>query len=198
MFLSIFDLFKINVGPSSSHTMGPILAAGRFAALAASAALPAGRLAFACGSTVRLPIRTRGRHRARRAVRTDGHAYDSEQARAALDDLAQTKRVRLGNGRMAGLDPATAVALEKAGRLPARPNGMTFALTADGADVLAESYYSVGGGFVLTAAEMEAGPARRADPQPSVQHGARDCAGASAGDDVRSDPRAGAGAVHRT
>ena len=47
--------------------------------------------------------------------------YDSEAAPAALDDLAHTKRVRLGNGRMAGLDPAKAVALEKAGRLPARP-----------------------------------------------------------------------------
>ena len=44
MFLSIFDIFKISVGPSSSHTMGPMLAAGRFVADVAALALPAGEL----------------------------------------------------------------------------------------------------------------------------------------------------------
>src|SRR5690606_18335460 len=62
-----------------------------------------------------------------------------------------------------GLDPATAVALEKGKRLPTHPNGMTFFVTADGAEMLSEDYYSVGGGFVLTAAEMEAGQARPQD-----------------------------------
>ena len=67
------------------------------------------------------------------------------------------------NGRVVGLDPATAVQLEKGKRLPAHPNGMTFFVASGGAEVLTESYYSIGGGFVLTAAEMEAGPAKPQD-----------------------------------
>ena len=47
MFLSIFDIFKISVGPSSSHTMGPMLAARRFADELAARPLPAGDLALA-------------------------------------------------------------------------------------------------------------------------------------------------------
>ena len=44
MFLSVFDIFKISVGPSSSHTMGPMLAAGRFIDELATSPLPAGPL----------------------------------------------------------------------------------------------------------------------------------------------------------
>ena len=44
VFLSIFDIFKVGIGPSSSHTMGPMLAAGRFLQLCAAATLPGGEL----------------------------------------------------------------------------------------------------------------------------------------------------------
>ncbi len=45
MFLSVFDIFKIGIGPSSSHTVGPMVAAARFLAMAAAASLPrTGRL----------------------------------------------------------------------------------------------------------------------------------------------------------
>ena len=48
MFLSIFDIFKVSVGPSSSHTMGPMLAAGRFLDLVFATQLPAGPLRLGC------------------------------------------------------------------------------------------------------------------------------------------------------
>jgi L-serine dehydratase len=167
MFLSIFDIFKVSVGPSSSHTMGPMLAAGRFLDLAAASDLPAGPLAMGCRLYGSLAYTGEG-HGTVSAVLCGlmgmrPETYDREQASAALDELQQTGTVRLRNGRMVELDAATAVGLEKGKRLPAHPNGMTFFIAAEGAEVLTESYYSIGGGFVLTAAEMEAGPAKPQD-----------------------------------
>ncbi len=163
MFLSVFDIFKISVGPSSSHTMGPMLAAGRFAALAAAAPLPAGRLTVGCRLYGSLAYTGEG-HGTIKAVLCGllGMAparYDRGEAEAALNRLAQEHTVRLPSGRVAGLDPATAIVLEKGKRLDAHPNGMTFFLADEsGREVLSESYFSIGGGFVLTAAEMAAGP----------------------------------------
>ncbi len=167
MFLSIFDIFKISVGPSSSHTMGPMLAAGRFLELAAGVELPAERLALGCRLYGSLAYTGEG-HGTIRAVicglmGMGPETYDRDGASAAIDELRQAGSVRLRNGRVVGLDPATAVILEKGKRLPAHPNGMTFFVSGANGDVLSESYYSVGGGFVLTAAEMEAGPAKPQD-----------------------------------
>ncbi len=167
MFLSIFDIFKVSVGPSSSHTMGPMLAAGRFIDLAAASELPAGPLTMGCRLYGSLAYTGEG-HGTVRAVLCglmgmQPATYDREQAGAALDELGRTGTVRLRNGRMVGLDLATAVQLEKGKRLPAHPNGMTFFVSAGEAEMLTESYYSIGGGFVLTAAEMEAGPAKPQD-----------------------------------
>jgi L-serine dehydratase len=167
MFLSIFDIFKVSVGPSSSHTMGPMLAAGRFLDLAATSELPTGPLRLGCRLYGSLAYTGEG-HGTIRAVLCGlmgmkPETYDRDQATVALDELAKSGTVRLRNGRVVGLDPATAVGLEKGKRLPAHPNGMTFFVANEGSEVLTESYYSVGGGFVLTAAEMDAGPAKPQD-----------------------------------
>ncbi|HEX4298554.1 MAG TPA: serine dehydratase beta chain, partial [Devosia sp.] len=163
MFLSIFDIFKVSVGPSSSHTMGPMLAAGRFIGLASRLALPEGRLSLGCRLYGSLAYTGEG-HGTIRAVLCgllglQPQSYDRATADAELAGLARSGTVRLPNGRVIGLPPE-AVRVEKGARLPAHPNGMTFFLAdADGTEILAESYYSIGGGFVLTADEMAAGPA---------------------------------------
>ena len=167
MFLSIFDIFKVSVGPSSSHTMGPMLAAGRFLDQVVESELPAGPLTLGCRLYGSLAYTGEG-HGTVRAVLCGlmgmrPESYDREAATIALDELASNGAVRLRNGRVVGLDPRTAVALAKGERLPAHPNGMTFSVRAGNTEVLAESYYSVGGGFVLTAAEMEAGPGKPQD-----------------------------------
>ncbi len=167
MFLSIFDIFKVSVGPSSSHTMGPMLAAGRFLDQVVGSELPAGPLTLGCRLYGSLAYTGEG-HGTVRAVLCGlmgmrPESYDREAATIALDELASNGAVRLRNGRVVGLDPRTAVALAKGERLPAHPNGMTFSVRAGNTEVLAESYYSVGGGFVLTAAEMEAGPGKPQD-----------------------------------
>ena len=168
MFLSIFDIFKVSVGPSSSHTMGPMLAAGRFAEQVTRSALPAGPLTLGCRLYGSLAYTGEG-HGTIRAVLCGlmgmtPETYDRETAATALDELARSGTLRLPNGRVVRLDPVSGVSLEKGTRLPAHPNGMTFFVADDaGHQLLAESYYSIGGGFVLTEAEMSAGAVKPQD-----------------------------------
>ena len=167
MFLSVFDIFKIGIGPSSSHTMGPMVAAGRFLDRLAGQALPDGPMRLGCRLYGSLAYTGEG-HGTIRAVLCGllgmvPAIYDKRLADRALDELAQRGTVRLRNGRVVGLS-LRSVSTEKGTRLPAHPNGMTFFLTdADGAEVASETYYSIGGGFVLTAEELVAIPARNSD-----------------------------------
>jgi L-serine dehydratase len=166
VFLSVFDIFKVGIGPSSSHTMGPMLAARRFVDLVVGTALPAGRLSLGCRLYGSLAYTGEG-HGTIRAVLCGLMGFepatcDRAAADEALAGLGRNGTVRLPNGRLVGLRPES-VTTEKGRRLPAHPNGMTFfAVGGAGAEVLAESYYSIGGGFVLTAGELAAGPARPA------------------------------------
>ena len=169
VFLSIFDIFKVGIGPSSSHTMGPMLAAGRFLQLCAAATLPGGELTLSCRLYGSLAYTGEG-HGTIRAVLCGllgmlPASYDREAADEALAELAKSETVRLPNGRRAHLSPH-AVTVEKGQRLPAHPNGMTFVLAAlGGGEVVSQSYYSIGGGFVLTADEMAAGPLKPSDTE---------------------------------
>jgi L-serine dehydratase len=172
MFLSVFDIFKVSVGPSSSHTMGPMIAAKRFADRAAH--LPAGGAKLECRLYGSLAYTGEG-HGTHRAVLCGlmgmtPETYDREAADAALAALAKSKSVRIGGHRV-GLDPAEAILAMKGKRLPGHPNAMQFRLLRGEPDLLNETYYSVGGGFVLSEAELvaaEAGqqPAEAAVPFP--------------------------------
>jgi len=132
VFLSIFDILKVGIGPSSSHTMGPMLAAGRFIELASNRALPAETLSLGCRLYGSLAYTGEG-HGTIRAVLCGlcgmvPATYDRTAAEEALAELASSGAVRLPNGRVVGLRP-DAVTVEKGKRLPAHPNGMTFVLT---------------------------------------------------------------------
>ena len=143
--ISVFDMFTVGIGPSSSHTVGPMRAAARFVA-----GLRADGLADQV-SAIRAELFG--------SLGATGHGHGSEMA------------VLLG---LAGADPetvdtaaapATAAAYRAAGRvgdfavevvlhrrrsLPLHPNGMLFiAFGADGTTVRERQFYSVGGGFVL-------------------------------------------------
>jgi L-serine dehydratase len=168
MFLSIFDIFKISVGPSSSHTMGPMLAAKRFADEAAATALSAGELSLVCRLYGSLAYTGEG-HGTFRAIlcgllgMTPEH-YERRAADAALERLAADQTLRIGNREVA-LDPNGSIVAERGKRLPAHPNALTFELRdASGALVFAETYYSVGGGFVMTEDEMGADRATPSGP----------------------------------
>jgi L-serine dehydratase len=157
MFLSVFDIFKVSVGPSSSHTMGPMIAAKRFADRVGH--LPAGGARLECRLYGSLAY-TGGGHGTHRAVLCGlmgmtPETYDREAADRALAELAGRRSVTIGGHRV-GLDPADAILAMKGKRLPGHPNGMQFRLMRGDPDLLNETYYSVGGGFVLSEAELAA------------------------------------------
>src|SRR3954454_10698792 len=136
--------------------MGPMLAASRFLALC-PATLQAGELVLGCRLYGSLAYTGEG-HGTIQAVLCGlmgmvPATYDREAASEALTRLSESGTVRLPNGRLVGLSP-NAVTLQKGVKLPAHPNGMSFFLADGGGnELLAESYYSIGGGFVLTAEE---------------------------------------------
>jgi L-serine dehydratase len=158
MFLSVFDIFKISVGPSSSHTMGPMLAAKRFRDLIA--AMPsAGGASIECRLYGSLAYTGEG-HGTHRAVLCGligmvPETYDRDLASAELTALAERRTTMIGGHRIM-LDPAHAIIAERGKRLPGHPNGMQFRLLRGDPDLLSEIYYSVGGGFVLSEAELAA------------------------------------------
>ena len=158
MFLSIFDIFKIGVGPSSSHTMGPMLAARRFIDEASAMPLPAGDLSLSVSLYGSLAYTGEG-HGTFRAVLcgllgVTPESYDREEADRRLADLEHTMRVRVGTRTMK-LDPGAAIIAERGQQLPEHPNALVFRVEdAEGIPAFSETYYSVGGGFVMTAEEV--------------------------------------------
>ena len=157
MFLSIFDIFKIGVGPSSSHTMGPMLAAARFLDLLRNSAFTARGLR--CSLHGSLAFTGKG-HATDRAVILGlagftPENFDAAGAEAALAQIARQGAVSPeGLGRLA-FRPERDLIFDYERPLPGHANGMVLnALDAQGDVILQETYYSIGGGFVLTAAEL--------------------------------------------
>jgi iron-sulfur-dependent L-serine dehydratase single chain form len=152
--ISVFDLFKIGIGPSSSHTVGPMTAARRFAAgLRDDGVLPkvASVRVVLYGS---LGLTGKG-HGSDKAVLLGLAGYtpagvDVDGIPARLAAIRETGRISLLGEHEIGFDPATDLDFERKRSLPHHPNGMSFtAADAAGAELAARIYYSVGGGFVL-------------------------------------------------
>lgn len=160
MFLSVFEMFKVGIGPSSSHTMGPMVAAARFLDLLRAAPFAAhGVRASLHGSLAFTGVG----HATDRAtvLGLAGFVPDSyvhARAEAALDQIRDTCRVTPSGLPELVFDPKTDLVFEFGAALPGHANGMILKATdAQGDVILQETYYSVGGGFVLTAAELAAG-----------------------------------------
>ena len=159
MFLSVFDMFKIGIGPSSSHTMGPMVAGARF--LDHLRALPfqvAGLRASLHGS---LAFTGKG-HATDRATILGlagflPETYDAEKAEAALAAIAETHSVTPAGLPELRFDPESDLAFDYGAALSGHANGMILMATDAQGDVIAQqTYYSIGGGFVLTAEEHAA------------------------------------------
>lgn len=157
MFLSVFDMFKVGIGPSSSHTMGPMVAAARFLdALRGSPFAAAGLQASLHGSLAFTGIG----HATDRATilglagfRPD--TYDQDKAEIALADIRSTQSVTPPGLPRLAFNPKQDLQFDFGPNLPGHPNGMILKATdAQGDVILQETYYSVGGGFVMTEAEL--------------------------------------------
>jgi len=165
MFLSVFDVFKIGVGPSSSHTMGPMSAAVRFLDLINSDEWPRPSGA----SVVSLKVSLHGSlahtgigHGTGRAVilglmgeRPD--MVDPDRMDAIIDGVERSGRVTPPGHPAYQFQPKTDLVFDKKNPLPGHANGMSFsAFDRDGRLLLKRVYYSIGGGFVVTDTELEA------------------------------------------
>ena len=166
MVSSVFDLFKIGVGPSSSHTMGPMTAACRFVErLRETGQLDAADRVQAqlFGS---LALTGKG-HATDRAVllglsgnRPDG--IDPDAAETIVAAIRATGRLKLGGEREIGFDEPRDLKFLQRERLPHHSNGMRFtAFDSSGTELEAKVYYSVGGGAVVD----EAAVSRNAPPE---------------------------------
>lgn len=161
--ISVFDLFKIGIGPSSSHTVGPMKAAA----------------AFVAGLTER-PPRIEVRLLGSLAWTGRGHATDTavmlglagerpdtvtaEAARRIINDARGAYRLPLG-ATMIAFDPARDIVFDTEAETPVHANTLIFtAFGSDGAVLLSERWCSVGGGFI--AREHEVGEAFDAGAVP--------------------------------
>ncbi len=159
MFLSVFEMFKVGIGPSSSHTMGPMVAAGRFLdTLRASPFRPRGLRASLHGSLAFTGVG----HATDRAVILGlagflPEHYDHALAETALAAIRDTRTITPPDLAVMAFDPARDLTFDYGPALPGHANGMVIRATdAQGDVILEETYYSIGGGFVLTGTEMAA------------------------------------------
>ncbi len=163
MFLSVFDVFKIGIGPSSSHTMGPMTAAGHFLDLLRRH--PSRHEATAVGATLYGSLAFTGKgHATDRAVALGLLGWtpaelDPDAAERQLDELQTTHILRLDGLPPLAFDPAVDIVFDYGPPLPGHANGLVFrARNSAGVELLSETYYSIGGGSVVTAQEREAPP----------------------------------------
>ena len=160
--LSVFDMFRIGIGPSSSHTVGPMRAGLAFTTELAALAQPARIAVDLYGS---LGATGRG-HSTDRAVLLGLAGHDPETVAidvvdALLPALAATGSLTLPGGTAVPLDLAADVRFAPRTVLPYHVNALTITASDHrGRTVLQRTYYSVGGGFVMVQTNDDA-----SDPQ---------------------------------
>ncbi|WP_376874190.1 L-serine ammonia-lyase [Albirhodobacter sp. R86504] len=157
MFLSVFDMFKIGVGPSSSHTMGPMLAGARF--LEIVRALPFAAHGLRARLHGSLAFTGKG-HATDRAVilglaGLEPETYDADQAEEILKQNAATGLLTPPDCNALAFRPDTDLIFDYGPPLAGHANGMVLmALDKQGDIIAQETYFSIGGGFILTPAEQ--------------------------------------------
>ncbi len=158
---SVFDMFKIGIGPSSSHTVGPMVAAGRFVDV-----LQQGQL---LDQTAHIEVRLYGSL----AFTAKGHGSDTaillglsgqrpdlidpDDVEGLLVSIRDAKSVKLAGSHTITFDETTDLVFEYGDPLPGHSNGMRFQAFSEAGGELANCvYYSIGGGFVADDHELAA------------------------------------------
>ncbi|MGG5817407.1 L-serine ammonia-lyase [Falsiroseomonas sp. HW251] len=164
-WIGLFELFRVGVGPSSSHTVGPMVAAAHFAADLRGDSVTVelfGSLALTGkghGTDTAVILGLTG-------VRPD--TLDPDDAVVVVAEVRRTRRITLPDGRRIGFDPDSDIVFRPRETLPFHPNALR--LTAG--DV-ARTYYSVGGGFVV---DEDGRPLGEGGATASVPHSFTDAA----------------------
>tara|TARA_B100000579_G_scaffold407808_1_gene395368 strand:- start:345 stop:1745 length:1401 start_codon:yes stop_codon:yes gene_type:complete len=154
MAISVFDLFKIGIGPSSSHTVGPMIAARKFIlSIEESKQLEKvnrikSEMFGSLGATGKA-------HGTPKAIILGLEGEEPDQVDATLiskriKKIYSVGKINLLGKKMIDYDHEADLKLYRRKSLPFHPNGMTFsAYDEKGGEVLKKTYYSVGGGFVV-------------------------------------------------
>ncbi|HRO27137.1 MAG TPA: L-serine ammonia-lyase, partial [Luteimonas sp.] len=155
MAVSTFDLYKIGIGPSSSHTVGPMRAAARFVErwlVEPDRLQDVARIRAEVFGSLALTGRGHGTDKAV-LMGLEGNLpnqIDPDTIPAALERIRGEKRVQLAGRHPVAFDEKRDLVMNKRQKLPHHTNGMRFTAFDANDDVIAtRDYYSVGGGFVV-------------------------------------------------
>ena len=159
--ISVFDMFKIGVGPSSSHTLGPWRAAQRFTNSLVTKdilnqvkeirVLLYGSLAktgVGHGTDIAVQLGLSG---------DDPVSFDVNNIDAKIADIRHMKKILLAGKHEIDFDPAEDIEFLMSESLPFHPNALSFLVTLHNDENFSETFYSVGGGFVSKEGEVEMG-----------------------------------------
>jgi len=152
--ISVLDLFTIGIGPSSSHTVGPMRAARRFMERLAEAGTLERVARIEAHLYGSLALTGKG-HGSDKAVLLglEGETpeeTDVDAIAARTQRIRDERTMRLHGGGEIPFNESVDLLFHRTESLPAHPNGMRFiAFDAEGAELLTKTYYSVGGGFVV-------------------------------------------------
>ncbi len=156
--ISVFDMLKIGVGPSSSHTLGPWKAAARF--------LNELNVDGAPDSVKSIKIllygslaKTGKGHGTDIAVQLglcgfDPVTFDVSSINATINNIAESKQLNLNGVKNVSFDPQTDIVFLFTEILPFHSNGITFLAEFENGENKSETYYSIGGGFVQKEGEF--------------------------------------------
>jgi len=158
--ISVFDIFKIGVGPSSSHTLGPWRAALRFLQTIHAAGIEHvtsvkvllyGSLAKTGkghGTDVAVILGLCGE---------DPVTFDVNQITPRIQQISEQRKMKLSGARELAFNPHEDVVFLMTESLPYHPNALTFLCSFEDGKEIAETYYSIGGGFVVKEGEIGSG-----------------------------------------
>jgi len=153
MTLSVFDLFTIGIGPSSSHTVGPMRAALRFVQAVEGAGVgPVKRVKAELFGSLGHTGKGHGSDRAV-LLGLEGETpegVDVDTIGARLASIAERGALRLPGVGEVAFQGASDLVFHRRQTLPLHPNGMKFSALGEGdVELLSRVYYSIGGGFVV-------------------------------------------------
>lgn len=157
--ISVFDIFKISIGPSSSHTLGPWRAAlqlldslqqkNHFSDVMGIKVLLYGSLAKTGrghGTDIALQLGLCG---------FDPVTYDVDQITPVIKEIAHKRKIHLANKIETPFDPTEDIVFLRHETLPFHSNALTFQVKLVNDQILTETYYSIGGGFVIKEHDMQ-------------------------------------------
>lgn len=148
---SILEFFSIGIGPSSSHTVGPMRAAANFAASLADQ--PVTRVICKLYGSLAATGKGHGTDRAILLGLTGRlpESVDIDSIPSVINACKETNKLTLANGRQIAFDPSKDMDFSRMKALPRHPNGMHFTALNEAGEIITEDViYSLGGGFIIS------------------------------------------------